>query len=42
MHIVVVDDAKVRTDKAEYRAWLALHPTGTFEEFYQDKHGSKS
>lgn len=40
--VVDDDDAKVRADKAEYRAWLALHPKGTFEEFYQHKHGSKS
>lgn len=36
--VVDDDDAKVRADKAEYRAWLATHSKGTFEGFYQDKH----
>lgn len=32
--------AQVKADQAEYRGWLALHPNGTFEEFFNQKHGT--
>ena len=34
-----LEDQSVLDDKAEYRGWLALHPKGTFQEFYDQKHG---
>lgn len=35
------EDTKSLEDKAEYRAWMALHPKGTFQEFYDQKHPIK-
>lgn len=39
--VVDTDKAKTNDDRAEYRGWLTLHPKGTFQEFYEQKHGKK-
>jgi len=33
------EDKKILDDRTEYREWMAQNPKGTFEQFYEQKHG---